>query len=152
MTTTLPDARASAAAATPAAELAVRDRLARLVGDPAPGSGGAEAPNVFAAGCASRVVLDHVTSKWGVLVIVALAETSLRWGELRRGIEGISEKMLAQTLRILEADGLVHREAQPTIPPRVDYSLTERGQELAGHLIPLVRWVGSNAGDIVGGR
>ena len=152
MTTTLPDARASAAAAIPVAELAVRDRLARLVGDPAAGAGGATAPNVFAAGCASRVVLDHVTSKWGVLVIVALAQTSLRWGELRRGIEGISEKMLAQTLRILEADGLVHREAQPTIPPRVDYSLTDRGQELAGHLIPLVRWVGSNAGDIVGGR
>ncbi|WP_240632463.1 MULTISPECIES: helix-turn-helix domain-containing protein [unclassified Cryobacterium] len=110
------------------------------------------AANVFAAGCASRVVLDHVTSKWGVLVIVALTETSLRWGELRRGIEGISEKMLAQTLRTLEADGLVHRDAQPTIPPRVDYSLTDRGQELAAHLLPLVRWVGVNAGDIVGGR
>ncbi|WP_120338423.1 winged helix-turn-helix transcriptional regulator [Cryobacterium soli] len=155
MSTTLPATRAAepaSAATLPAAELAVRDRLARLVGDPAPASDGAAAPNVFAAGCASRVVLDHVTSKWGVLVIVALAETSLRWGELRRGIEGISEKMLAQTLRILEADGLVHRAAQPTIPPRVDYSLTERGRELAGHLIPLVRWVGSNAGDIVGGR
>lgn len=130
----------------------MRDRLARLVGDPAPGGHETPAPNVFAAGCASRVVLDHVTSKWGVLVIVALAETGLRWGELRRGIEGISEKMLAQTLRILEADGLVHRDAQPTIPPRVDYSLTPRGHELAVHLLPLVRWVGVNAGDIVGGR
>ena len=130
----------------------MRDRLARLVGDPAPVSDGAAAPNVFAAGCASRVVLDHVTSKWGVLVIVALAESSLRWGELRRGIEGISEKMLAQTLRTLEADGLVNRAAQPIIPPRVEYSLTDRGHELAAHLIPLVRWVGANAGDIVGGR
>ena len=130
----------------------VRDCLARLVGDAVPAEDGAPAANVFAAGCASRVVLDHVTSKWGVLVIVALAETSLRWGELRRGIEGISEKMLAQTLRTLEADGLVHRDAQPTIPPRVDYSLTGRGQELAGHLLPLVRWVGANAGDIVGNR
>ncbi|WEO77669.1 helix-turn-helix domain-containing protein [Cryobacterium sp. SO2] len=142
----------TAPAAPPAAEGAVRDRLARLVGDVVPADGEAPAANVFAAGCASRVVLDHVTSKWGVLVIVALAETSLRWGELRRGIEGISEKMLAQTLRTLEADGLVHREAQPTIPPRVDYSLTDRGHELAAHLIPLVRWVGANAGDIVGGR
>ena len=138
--------------APPTADGAVRDRLSRLVGDPAPAGSEAPAANVFAAGCASRVVLDHVTSKWGVLVIVALSETSLRWGELRRGIEGISEKMLAQTLRTLEADGLVHRDAQPTIPPRVDYSLTARGHELAVHLLPLVRWVGANAGDIVGGR
>jgi len=136
----------------PTADGAVRDRLSRLVGDPAPAGSESPAANVFAAGCASRVVLDHVTSKWGVLVIVALAETGLRWGELRRGIEGISEKMLAQTLRTLEADGLVHRDAQPTIPPRVDYSLTRRGHELAVHLLPLVRWVGQNAGDIVGGR
>lgn len=138
--------------AAPTAAVAVRDRLSRLVGDPVPAGSETPAANVFAAGCASRVVLDHVTSKWGVLVIVALSETSLRWGELRRGIEGISEKMLAQTLRTLETDGLVHREAQPTIPPRVDYSLTGRGHELAGHLLPLVRWVGANAGDIVGGR
>ena len=138
--------------APPTVDGAVRDRLARLVGDPVPAGPETPAANVFAAGCASRVVLDHVTSKWGVLVIVALSETSLRWGELRRGIEGISEKMLAQTLRTLEADGLVHRDAQPTIPPRVDYSLTARGHELAVHLLPLVRWVGANAGDIVGGR
>jgi DNA-binding HxlR family transcriptional regulator len=139
-------------AAPPTADGAVRDRLSRLVGDPVPAGSETPAANVFAAGCASRMVLDHVTSKWGVLVIVALSETSLRWGELRRGIEGISEKMLAQTLRTLEADGLVHRDAQPTIPPRVDYSLTDRGHELALHLLPLVRWVGANAGDIVGGR
>lgn len=113
---------------------------------------GVPAANVYVTGCANRVVLDHVTSKWGVLVIMALAESSLRWGELRRGVEGISEKMLAQTLRTLAADGLVHREAQPTIPPRVDYSLTSRGQELAASLLPLVRWVGANAADIVAGR
>jgi DNA-binding HxlR family transcriptional regulator len=128
---------------------AVRESLARLVGDAAMTDDETPGANVFAAGCASRVVLDHITSKWGVLVIVALSESGLRWGELRRGIEGISEKMLAQTLRTLEADGLVHREAQQTIPPRVDYSLTGRGQELAAHLLPLVRWVGVNAGDIV---
>jgi len=89
---------------TLAPEDAVRDRLARLVGDRVPIEPGDLPSNVFAAGCASRVVLDHITSKWGVLVIVALSENSLRWGELRRGIEGISEKMLAQTLRALEAD------------------------------------------------
>ncbi|TFD83730.1 transcriptional regulator [Cryobacterium lactosi] len=142
----------SRTAVAPTTADAVRDRLSRLVGDPVPAGSDTPAANVFAAGCASRVVLDHVTSKWGVLVIVALSETSLRWGELRRGIEGISEKMLAQTLRTLEADGLVLRDAQPTIPPRVDYSLTARGHELAVHLLPLVRWVGANAGDIVGGR
>ncbi|MDO9398213.1 MAG: helix-turn-helix domain-containing protein [Herbiconiux sp.] len=101
-------------------------------------------PTPFAADCDSRVVLDHVTSKWGVLVLVALAEQPRRWGELRRYVEGISEKMLAQTLKALEADGFVRRESQGTVPPRVDYSLTPLGAELAQVLIPLVHWVGEN--------
>ena len=109
------------------------------------------AGEVFAAACPSRVVLDHVTSKWGVLVLVALADGPQRWSELRRRAEGVSEKMLAQTLRTLEADGLVHRNAQPVIPPRVDYSLTPRGRELVALLLPLFGWVVANADDIVGG-
>src|SRR3989337_2187659 len=96
------------------------------------------ADGVFPAGCPSRVVLDHVTSKWGVLILVALTEGPQRWGELRRRADGISEKMLAQTPKTLERDGFVHREAHPVIPPRVDYSLTERGTELASLLMPLV--------------
>jgi DNA-binding HxlR family transcriptional regulator len=104
---------------------------------------------VLASGCPSRTVLDHVTSKWGVLVLVALAERSLRWNELHRVVEGVSEKMLAQTLRVLERDGFVHREAAPTIPPRVDYSLTPLGRELVGHLLPLVGWVMDHAEEIV---
>jgi DNA-binding HxlR family transcriptional regulator len=104
---------------------------------------------VFPAGCPSRVVLDHVTSKWGVLVLVALSERTLRWSELRRRAEGVSEKMLAQTLRTLERDGFVHRDAQPVIPPRVDYSLTDRGRELATLLIPLMEWILSNADEIL---
>ncbi len=112
-----------------------------------PGTG-----EVFAAGCPSRVVLDHVTSKWGVLVLVALSDGPHRWSELRRRAEGISEKMLAQTLRTLEADGIVHRDAQPVIPPRVDYSLTERGSGLVDVLLPLFGWVVANADDIVGDR
>ena len=108
------------------------------------------AGEVFAAACPSRVVLDHVTSKWGVLVLVALADGPQRWSELRRRAEGVSEKMLAQTLRTLEADGLVHRDAQPVIPPRVDYSLTPRGRELVALLLPLFGWVVANADDIVG--
>lgn len=107
---------------------------------------------VFAAACPSRVVLDHVTSKWGVLVLVALSDGPQRWSELRRRAEGISEKMLAQTLRTLEADGFVHRDAQPVIPPRVDYSLTDRGTELVTLLLPLFGWVVANADDIVGER
>ena len=84
---------------------------------------------VLPSGCQSRVVLDHVTSKWGVLVLVALA---------------------GETLRTLERDGLVHRDAQPVIPPRVDYSLTERGRELAALLLPLVEWTVVHAEEILG--
>ncbi|MGX5680068.1 winged helix-turn-helix transcriptional regulator [Schumannella luteola] len=104
---------------------------------------------VLPAQCPTRTVLDHVTSKWGVLVIVALSQQDLRWGELRRVVEGVSEKMLAQTLRTLEADGFVDRDAQPTIPPRVDYSLTERGRALAARLLPLMDWIADNADDIL---
>jgi DNA-binding HxlR family transcriptional regulator len=104
---------------------------------------------VLAAACPSRVVLDHVTSKWGVLLLVALSERTMRWGELRRIVEGISEKMLAQTLRTLEADGIVHREVTGSVPPRVDYSLTARGSELVVRLLPLMEWIVENADDIV---
>jgi DNA-binding HxlR family transcriptional regulator len=100
---------------------------------------------ILPAACPSRIVLDHVTSKWGVLVLVALSSGTLRWGELHRQVQGISEKMLAQTLRTLERDGFVHREAQPVIPPRVDYSLTGRGREVTGLLLPLMEWIVANA-------
>jgi DNA-binding HxlR family transcriptional regulator len=107
---------------------------------------------VFPAGCPSRVVLDHVTSKWGVLILVALDDGEQRWSDLRRRADGISEKMLAQTLKVLERDGLVHREAHPSIPPRVDYSLTPRGRELTAHLLPLFGWVVENADEIMDGQ
>jgi len=107
---------------------------------------------VYASGCPSRVVLDHVASKWGTLVILALSEGEpLRWSELRRRAEGVSEKMLAQTLRTLEADGFVHRDAHPVIPPHVEYSLTPRGEEVVTHLLPLLSWIIENAPDIVDG-
>jgi DNA-binding HxlR family transcriptional regulator len=107
---------------------------------------------VFPAGCPSRTLLDHITSKWGVLILLALSEGGQRWSELRRRAEGISEKMLAQTLKTLERDGLVSRHAQPVIPPRVDYSLTATGYELAGLLVPLVAWAFENADDIINGQ
>jgi DNA-binding HxlR family transcriptional regulator len=104
---------------------------------------------VFPAGCPSRVVLDHVTSKWGVLILVSLTDGPQRWSDLRRRAQGVSEKMLAQTLRTLERDGFVHRDAQPVIPPRVDYSLTDRGEELAALLVPLVSWVAAHAEELL---
>jgi DNA-binding HxlR family transcriptional regulator len=104
----------------------------------------------FASDCPSRVVLDHVTSKWGVLILVALQDRTMRWGELRRRVEGISEKMLAQTLKTFERDGLVARHARPVIPPHVEYSLTARGQELVALLYPLLTWILRNAEEILG--
>jgi DNA-binding HxlR family transcriptional regulator len=102
-------------------------------------------------GCPTRVILDHVTSKWGVLVLLALSDGTHRWGELRRAVDGISEKMLAQTLRILEADGLVDRDARPSIPPHVEYSLTPLGRDLVDRLLPLVEWIARNADGILSG-
>ena len=107
--------------------------------------------DAFTPDCPARVLLDHVTSRWGVLILVALSDGTMRWGELRRWANGISEKMLAQTLRTLEADGLVLREQRPVIPPHVDYSLTERGRELAVLLLPLMEWVIANAPASAGG-
>lgn len=106
---------------------------------------------VLPAQCPSRTVLDHVTSKWGVLVLLALSAGEHRWSELRRVVQGVSEKMLAQTLRTLAEDGFVEREAEPVIPPRVTYRLTARGRELADHLLPLMAWVSAHADEIVEG-
>ncbi|WP_097982451.1 winged helix-turn-helix transcriptional regulator [Streptomyces sp. f150] len=91
--------------------------------------------------CPSRLILEHVTSRWGVLVLVALLERSYRFSELRREVGGVSEKMLAQTLQTLERDGFVHRDAKPVIPPRVDYSLTPLGIGAAEQVSALGRWI-----------
>ena len=107
---------------------------------------------VIPEGCPSRTVLDHVTSKWGLLVLVSLVDGPHRWSELRRRAQGVSEKMLAQTLRTLEADGFVHREAFPVIPPRVEYSLTPLGEQLSRRLVPLVAFVADHAEEVVGRR
>jgi DNA-binding HxlR family transcriptional regulator len=106
---------------------------------------------IFLEGCPTRVVLDHIMSKWGVLVLLALSEGTHRWGELRREVEGISEKMLASTLRTLEADGRVVRTSYPEVPPRVEYGLTALGDELMERMLPLVEWVAGHAGTIAGG-
>ncbi|MFI5644359.1 winged helix-turn-helix transcriptional regulator [Kitasatospora sp. NPDC051705] len=99
------------------------------------------APDVYDRTCPSRGVLEHVTSRWGVLVLIALRERGYRFSELRRRVSGVSEKMLAQTLQTLERDGFVLREAHPVIPPRVDYSLTPLGLEAAEYVSALAHWV-----------
>lgn len=108
---------------------------------------------VFPANCPSRTVLEHVTSKWGALILLVLSEgRPVRWSELRLRAEGISEKMLAQTLRTLADDGLVHRESRPVVPPYVEYSLTDRGRELAELFVPVMSWIFDNAEAITSGR
>lgn len=97
--------------------------------------------DVFTTGCPSRQVLEHVTSRWGVLILHALSERTYRFNELSRRVGGVSEKMLAQTLRTLERDELVQRTSHPQIPPRVEYCLTPRGREASRLLAVLVGWV-----------
>lgn len=92
---------------------------------------------VFHTGCPARDVVDHVTSRWGVWVLIALRSNDLRFYELRDSIQGISEKMLAQTLRGLVKDGLVWREVEPTTPPQVSYGLTEFGHDVGEPLTDL---------------
>ncbi|MFE0463590.1 winged helix-turn-helix transcriptional regulator [Kitasatospora sp. NPDC058965] len=98
--------------------------------------------------CPYRLVLEHVTSRWGVLVLIELTEGPQRFSELRRAIGRVSEKMLAQTLQTLERDGLVHRDAKPVIPPRVDYSLTELGREAAVRVRGLAEWTRERMDDV----
>ncbi|GAA1251344.1 helix-turn-helix domain-containing protein [Kitasatospora nipponensis] len=97
--------------------------------------------DVFARTCPSRSVLKNVTHAWGSLTLAGLYDGSLRFNELRRRVDGVSEKMLSQTLHALERDGLVHREAQLTNPPRVDYRLTELGRTVAERLLALIEVV-----------
>ncbi|MFI6023880.1 MULTISPECIES: winged helix-turn-helix transcriptional regulator [unclassified Streptomyces] len=98
--------------------------------------------------CPHRLVLEHVTSRWGVLVLIQLLDRPHRFSELRRAIGRVSEKMLTQTLQTLERDGLVHRDAKPVIPPRVDYSLTDLGREAARQVRDLALWTERRMADV----
>jgi DNA-binding HxlR family transcriptional regulator len=99
---------------------------------------------LFAEQCPSREVFKHVTSLWGVLALVALQQGTLRFSELRRQVGGVSEKMLAQTLQVLEADGFVERRARPVVPPHVEYSLTPLGMEVALRVAELADCIEAN--------
>ena len=92
---------------------------------------------VFHTDCLARDIVDHVTSRWGIWVLISLRHNSLRFYELRESIQGISEKMLAQTLRALVQDDLLWREVEPTTPPQVTYGLTEFGREVGEPLSEL---------------
>jgi DNA-binding HxlR family transcriptional regulator len=97
--------------------------------------------DLMIAACPSREVLKHLTSRWGVLVLIALQGDAHRFSALRRKIGGVSERMLAQTLQWLEADGMVDRKAFDVVPPHVEYSLTPLGQEAADKVAALADWI-----------
>ena len=122
----------------PAAPTSIADLLAR--GD------------LFAEKCPSRDVLKHVTSRWGVLLLVALLAGTHRFSELRRKVNGISEKMLAQTLQWLEGDGFVERISYPVVPPHVEYTLTPLGQEIGRKVESLADWIETNLPTILAAK
>jgi DNA-binding HxlR family transcriptional regulator len=112
------------------------------------GAPGAES-DVFNSECPARVIVEHITSRWAPLIVAALRDGPLRFFELREKIDGISEKMLSQKLRILVRDGLIERTVEPYTPPRVSYALTELGRGLSQPLQQLVDWISAHGDDIV---
>lgn len=108
--------------------------------------------DVMSEHCPSREVLKHVTSRWGVLLLVALGDGAHRFGELRRKVGGISERMLIQTLQWLEQDGFVQRIALAGAAPRVEYRLTPLGEEISARLREVSDWVERNLDGILAGR
>jgi DNA-binding HxlR family transcriptional regulator len=107
---------------------------------------------LLAADCPSRAVLMHVTSRWGVLVLVVLIDGMHRFSELRRKVGGVSEKMLAQTLQALEGDGFVARRSLPVVPPHVEYTLTPLGVEVAVQVARLAEWIEVNLSRVMAVR
>lgn len=106
----------------------------------------------YRADCPSRRILDHIGDRWTVLIVGALWDGSVRFSELRRRVEGISQKMLTQTLRALERDGLVRRDVYPEVPVRVEYTLTEAGLTLREPLRALELWSIAHLGDVSGSQ
>ncbi|WP_173910325.1 helix-turn-helix domain-containing protein [Acinetobacter sp. Marseille-Q1618] len=104
---------------------------------------------VLSSECPSRQILEHITSKWAVLILKSLSEGVLRFSELRQKIEGVSEKMLAQTLKTLEQDGFILRTVYPEVPPKVEYQLTFLGAQAAEKLNYLITWIERNLPEIL---
>ena len=108
--------------------------------------------DLLAEACPSRAVLAHVTSRWGVLVLVVLLDGTHRFSQLRRQVGGVSEKMLAQTLQWLEGDGFVERISYPVVPPHVEYTLTPLGQEIGKKVESLPDWIETNLPTILSAK
>lgn len=108
--------------------------------------------HVLSSECPSREILEHLTSKWSVLVLRCLSTGVHRFSEIRKKIEGISEKMLAQTLKALEKDGFILRTVYPEVPPRVEYQLTFLGAQAAEKLNYLLDWIERNLPEILANK
>ena len=108
--------------------------------------------DVFARNCSSREALQNATSRWGILALAALAEGDYRFNALRRRVDGVSERMLSQTLQTLERDGLVLRTVLEAIPPKVEYSLTPLGRSVAEQLVGLIELMQSNLPTVMASR
>ena len=108
--------------------------------------------NVYDANCPSRTALNRIGDRWTALIVGVLSQRAHRFGELRRRIDGISQKMLTQTLRSLERDGLVSRHAYATVPVTVEYALTPLGETLAHVLAGVRDWAEAHAGDLLAAR
>ncbi|MFJ7174103.1 winged helix-turn-helix transcriptional regulator [Citrobacter freundii] len=108
--------------------------------------------NLFAEQCPSREVLKHVTSRWGVLILVALRDGTHRFSDLRRKMGGVSEKMLAQSLQALEQDGFINRVSYPVVPPHVEYSLTPLGEQVSHKVAALADWIELNLPQVLAQR
>ena len=107
---------------------------------------------VLSKECPSREILKHVTSQWGVLVLIVLLNGTHRFSQLRRKIGGVSEKMLTQTLQQLEMDGFVLRVSHPVVPPHTEYSLTPPGEGIGRQVEFLTDWIEENIGQILQGQ
>lgn len=108
--------------------------------------------DAYLATCPSRHLLDRISDKWVSLALIALRDGSLRYSELARELAGVSQKMLTQTLRALERDGLIDREVTASVPVRVDYSLTELGESLLPVLAAIKTWAEHNMDDVAAAR
>ncbi|MFM0718225.1 helix-turn-helix domain-containing protein [Paraburkholderia strydomiana] len=105
--------------------------------------------NVYMRGCPARLVFDRLADKWSLLIVKVLQAEPRRFNQLRREIDGISQKALSQTLQKLERDGLVNRNAFPTVPVTVEYSLTELGKTLADLIAPLAAWAENHIEEVL---
>lgn len=110
------------------------------------------APDAFIANCPTRAILTRLAEKWTMLTLAALSDGPMRFGELRRRIEGVSQKMLTKTLRKLEEDGLVTRHVFDEIPLRVEYTLTALGQDCARLVTEIKKWAETNMDMLIAGQ